>query len=185
MFPTLDSFATSFTKLELASKTDEPFGSETMFAIFLRILFRMLTFLEQDCLEEKPLSAPFEKAKNISHIRASEETLQKIDHILNHTFTTSVTAAQVSKQVYLSERQINRYIESQYSQTFQQRKTYLRINAACKLLISTDLAIADISKQVGYTSINTFYSAFKQQLGMTPNEFRIKISIETRPKAYN
>ena len=176
MFPPLGSFASSFSELERTSAEHRAFSDEAMFSIFLKILFEMLATLESGALDDQLITRSYDEEQILPSIRATEDTLQTIDHILNREFTTPITAADVSKQVYLSERQINRYMVNQYSQTFQQRKTYLRISTACKLLLSTDRPISDISSEVGYTSINTFYSAFKQQTGVTPNEFRINNS---------
>lgn len=176
IFPPLASFASGFSELERSSADHRAFSDETMFSIFLRILFETLSTLESGALDDQLITRSYDEEQSPRSIRATEDTLQTIDHLLNREFTTPITAADISKQVYLSERQINRYMVNQYSQTFQQRKTYLRISTACKLLLSTDRSISDISNEVGYTSINTFYSAFKQQTGVTPNEFRIKHS---------
>ena len=63
---------------------------------------------------------------------------------------------------------------NQYGQTFLRRRAHLRVNAAKKLLRQSKDPIAAISRAVGYNSVNTFYSAFRKEVGMTPDEFRRK-----------
>jgi AraC-like DNA-binding protein len=133
----------------------------------------MLSNLTSPNFEKELIRSPFTEATKSASIRMSNDIIQKIDNILTTAYMTSITAKSLSNDLHVCEKQINRYILSQYSQTFLQRKTMIRINVACEMLTNTDISIAEISAKVGYTSINTFYSAFKNQIGITPNEFRI------------
>ncbi|MGW4273554.1 helix-turn-helix transcriptional regulator [Streptomyces seoulensis] len=48
----------------------------------------------------------------------------------------------------------------------------LRLQEAKRLLIQTDFSVADISSQVGYSSVGTFSSRFKSCVGVSPSMFR-------------
>lgn len=48
----------------------------------------------------------------------------------------------------------------------------LRIQEAKCLLVGTDRSVADISTQVGYSSVGTFSSRFKECVGLSPSRFR-------------
>ncbi|THA34046.1 AraC family transcriptional regulator [Streptomyces sp. A1277] len=48
----------------------------------------------------------------------------------------------------------------------------LRIQEAKCLLVGTDRSVADISAQVGYSSVGTFSSRFKECVGLSPSRFR-------------
>ncbi|SRR6266851_2459915 len=48
----------------------------------------------------------------------------------------------------------------------------LRLQEAKRLLVSTSLSVADISNQVGYTSVGTFSSRFKSRVGVAPTMYR-------------
>ncbi len=53
--------------------------------------------------------------------------------------------------------------------------TYLlniRLNSACKLIIDTNLSLADISQKIGFADFPSFYRAFKKQYSIGPNEYR-------------
>lgn len=185
IFPPSHNYLSDFSEMERLHIEHGTFHNEAIFSMFLKILFSILSTLESGTLDDKLIIQSFPNYNNeLPRIRASDATLKSIDYILHIEFKTQITVADISKQLYLSERQINRYIMSQYSQTFQQRKTQLRINLACKLLLETERSILDISQEVGYLSINTFYSAFKKQIGITPSEFRIASSNEKNGDVY-
>jgi transcriptional regulator GlxA family with amidase domain len=49
----------------------------------------------------------------------------------------------------------------------------LRVNRAQRLLLSTDLGIAEIAGLVGFSSVQTFNRVFKQQSRLlSPSEYR-------------
>ncbi|MGW4425689.1 helix-turn-helix domain-containing protein [Streptosporangium sp. NPDC004631] len=48
----------------------------------------------------------------------------------------------------------------------------LRLQEAKRLLLSTSLSVADISIQVGYSSVGTFSSRFKSCVGLAPTTYR-------------
>ncbi|MCX4970609.1 AraC family transcriptional regulator [Streptomyces sp. NBC_00654] len=48
----------------------------------------------------------------------------------------------------------------------------LRIQEAKRLLVNTDFSVADISSQVGYSSVGTFSSRFKACVGLSPSAYR-------------
>ncbi|BCJ62514.1 helix-turn-helix transcriptional regulator [Micromonospora endophytica] len=51
--------------------------------------------------------------------------------------------------------------------------TALRLEAAKRLLVESDLRVTDICFQVGYNSLGTFTSRFTQLVGMSPYQFRV------------
>ncbi|MGM9682581.1 MAG: helix-turn-helix domain-containing protein [Eubacteriales bacterium] len=174
--PPMERFSSAFKLLKDMDQSSQPFATETMFAIFLQIVFGMLSAFQSPDTDIEIVSIPCENTVKHPSLRVPGDILEKINNILSTEYMTDVTAGSLSQKLYISEKQINRHIFNQYSQTFQQRKTFLRINSACELLTQTDKSISEICKAVGYTSINTFYSAFKIQTGLTPNEFRIYYS---------
>lgn len=68
------------------------------------------------------------------------------------------------------------YLSSQFKKEFGigllDYITTVRINAAKKLLVTTDLSNADIGERVGYANQRTFLRAFSKAEGITPKEYR-------------
>ena len=52
--------------------------------------------------------------------------------------------------------------------------TTIRINAARKLLISTDKLLTDIALETGFWDQSHFVKAFKAERGLTPSRYRRK-----------
>ena len=171
--PPSESTSSIFESLYKLGHYKKPFSTELIFSHFITLIFEMLSNLTSPNFEKELIRSPFTEPQKSASIRMSNDIIQKIDNILSTAYMTNITAKSLSNDLHICEKQINRYILSQYSQTFLQRKTMIRINVACEMLTNTNLSIAEISTRVGYTSINTFYSAFKNQIGITPNEFRI------------
>ena len=48
----------------------------------------------------------------------------------------------------------------------------LRINSACVLLTTTEMAITDIAIEVGFNTVKTFTRNFVQQKNITPSVYR-------------
>ncbi|UUZ80110.1 helix-turn-helix domain-containing protein [Paenibacillus sp. P26] len=69
-------------------------------------------------------------------------------------------------------RHANNIFKESYGMTPVQYLTESRIRVAKKLLIETDKDIVSICFEVGYESLPTFYRAFKNTVGLSPNKFR-------------
>lgn len=52
----------------------------------------------------------------------------------------------------------------------------IRIQKSCDLLRDQDLKISSIAEQIGFASPQRFNVAFRKIMGMTPMEYRRKIS---------
>lgn len=119
--------------------------------------------------------APIEGQNNIKHRippRIPSDLLSQINATLVKEYMNDVTPESLSKVLFVTPRQIDRYILNQYGRTFLQQRTVFRINRAKKLLTETNIPAIKIAEMVGYRSVNTFYHAFKTQVGMTPDVFR-------------
>lgn len=69
--------------------------------------------------------------------------------------------------VYLS-----RTLKRELGETFVAFLTGLCIRKAIQLLNATDLTIHEIAGRVGYDSQHYFSTAFKRQMGVSPNQYR-------------
>ena len=47
-----------------------------------------------------------------------------------------------------------------------------RMEYASKILLQTDMSVADIGLMAGYVNPSKFSAAFKQEIGLTPNEYK-------------
>nr|WP_251106229.1 AraC family transcriptional regulator [Breznakiella homolactica] len=49
----------------------------------------------------------------------------------------------------------------------------VRINSACLLLATTDMAVIDVCYACGYANLSSFNAAFKKRTGTTPSRYRL------------
>jgi YesN/AraC family two-component response regulator len=48
----------------------------------------------------------------------------------------------------------------------------VRVAEAKRLLLGTDLSVADVAHAVSYTNLNQFYKVFYRSCGVSPGEYR-------------
>ena len=167
-----DGLRELFLQLRGFHLSDDFISEGFISASCIQILYTVLAIIQQKNRDSQKSDARTEQKKPYSPYRVSFNVLYQINNILNTEYTKDITPESLSRSFFISPRQINRYIMNQYGQTFLQRRNLLRISTARELLQETDKPISEISNTVGYSSINTFYSAFKLVTGVTPNLYR-------------
>ena len=95
----------------------------------------------------------------------------EIDKIISNEFQT-ITIEELAKRLYLSVRELQRYLNDNYKKTFITLKNEARMSFASNKLIYSDLSITEISELVGYSSIEHFSNAFKKYYGISPLKYR-------------
>lgn len=108
----------------------------------------------------------------------SEESLQyairtdKIDGYFGHNFSNSWDEDTLAEILHLSKRQLARILLNHYGMTFRQKKLAARMDHARYLLQMTNMHIYEIAAATGYHSEAAFYKAFRNQYGLTPQDYR-------------
>lgn len=93
----------------------------------------------------------------------------------NNRFLTDITLQEISKLTNYSAGYISKLFHKKYGATLVSYITSLRIEHAKKLLINTDLTVAEICLQSGFSSMSNFQSSFKKLNGCTPSQFRASV----------
>lgn len=97
-----------------------------------------------------------------------------VSSIINGEFNNNITLEYIAKALNLSVRQTNRIILNCYGMTFSELILENKMRYAAMLLESTSASIAEIARQVGYSSTKGFYHSFKKKFRMLPSEYRKK-----------
>lgn len=84
-----------------------------------------------------------------------------------------------AKLSFMSNSQFSRVFKEASGLTFSQMIRKLRIEHGCKLLGSTDLSVAAISKDCGFTNLSNFNRQFLREMGISPRAFR---GLQTRQR---
>lgn len=103
---------------------------------------------------------------------------QITDYIYKNFTTEKLTASQVASQFGITVAEMNRLMLYHSDMNFETLLNFVRINRACELLTSTDYYVIDVAFEVGYSNIKTFNTNFLKFKGMTPTDFRNRITFQ-------
>jgi PAS domain S-box-containing protein len=94
--------------------------------------------------------------------------------IMLNDYAQPLSTAALAAKVSLSVSQFNRQFRKKFHTTPRAYLTNVRMNAACHLLVSTDLPISDISLQTGFYDQSHFSNQFVRHRGLPPSQYRTK-----------
>lgn len=100
------------------------------------------------------------------------------DYIYKNYATEKLSASQVASKFGVSVPEMNRLMLYYSEMNFETLLNYVRVNHACELLASTEHYVIDVAFEVGYSNIKTFNLNFYKYKGMTPTEFRSRITLQ-------
>lgn len=105
----------------------------------------------------------------------------KIKRILNfistHFNDSQLSLVKLANMASMSPTSFSKYFKKQTGQNYIEALTNLRLSEACKLLVNTDLSIAEIAHCCGYNNLSNFNKLFKTQYKCTPKQFAERIKI--------
>ena len=96
-------------------------------------------------------------------------------YIAGH-YNDNIKLEDVAYHVNMNPAYLSRYFKKHTGEKFIDYLSQVRIDNAKMLLIDPCNKIYDICEMVGYRSKHHFYNVFKQQTGMTPSEYRNRIT---------
>ena len=91
---------------------------------------------------------------------------------LNQNYYKNLSLEDIAKIFHFSSYYIARKFKEETGFTINQYITNRRMGEAEKLLIYTDMSIAEISTEIGYENINHFYATFKKYTGIAPGKLK-------------
>ena len=118
--------------------------------------------------------------QKIGRILSFEET-KDIYNIVSYIYrnhTKNISINDVSEKFDVSPLKVNMILLSQVEKSFSDFLNYVRINHACKLLLTTDKTIIDIAIEVGYENTKTFNRNFVKYKLMTPSDYRSEVWLQ-------
>jgi AraC-like DNA-binding protein len=84
----------------------------------------------------------------------------------------SITLKKLADQIGLSTRQTERTVRKQYGMSFKDKKWQARMEAAAKLLLTTDLPIREVAIAAGFSTPERFSHSFKKYYYQSPSKYR-------------
>ena len=101
-----------------------------------------------------------------------EANIQRVVDYLNVNFRDNITLSQAAEMAYTGSRYFSKKFKKCTGFGFSEYLTYLRINEASKMLISTRENISQISVDCGFNNSSYFGDVFKKIKGVSPQKYR-------------
>jgi PAS domain S-box-containing protein len=89
-------------------------------------------------------------------------------------YAQPLSIADLAAKASLSVSQFDRQFKKKFQTTPRKYITNVRINAACELLVSSDLPICEIALETGFYDQSHFTNQFVRHKGMPPSHYRRK-----------
>lgn len=102
--------------------------------------------------------------------------VRKALEYMGEHYNEKLMLAEVSEKIYVSQWHLSKLLNKETGQNFSELLNGIRIRKAQDLLKNPSYRIADVADMVGFGEVNHFSKVFKKINGLSPNEFRNKIS---------
>lgn len=107
-----------------------------------------------------------------SRFAAANPNLTMILDYIHQYYMEPLSLSDVAHHFHFNPSYLSTFFSSHIAEGFSEYLNRVRVDKAAELLQATDLAIADISVQVGYSDHSYFTKVFKKLKGMSPSQFR-------------
>ena len=103
---------------------------------------------------------------------ANDEPIRDVLAWVPDNLTADLSISAMAVQAHLSERQFSRVFKSELGITPAEHVEAVRMEAACRLLETTALAVEEIARACGFGTPETMNRAFRRRLNTTPGNHR-------------
>lgn len=100
------------------------------------------------------------------------ENVNKVIGYIRDNYNKKITVSEVADFIGMSEQYFCRYFKKKMGKTLTEYINEIRIDKAAAMLVNTDEKVIDIAIQCGYDNISYFIKRFKNEKGVTPQEYR-------------
>ena len=115
---------------------------------------------------------------NVIRINQTENSVRVIDkmrgYIHEHCSDCGFSIKQMADDFGVSASALSQYFKEHQGSTVLEYTAKLRMEKAKSLLRSTHIPLQDVALEVGYYNVASFIRRFKQIVGCTPGEYRIR-----------
>ncbi|MHC8334293.1 helix-turn-helix domain-containing protein [Pseudomonas sp. LB3P25] len=103
--------------------------------------------------------------------RSSERINKAFDYLLTE-LTGDIRLSVIAQRLEMSEPGFSRFFKRITGHGFIDLMRKLRVQRACRLLLQTEMSVADICFEVGYENLSNFNRHFRIEMEQTPSEYR-------------
>jgi AraC-like DNA-binding protein len=106
--------------------------------------------------------------------RLADVSARRMDEILDFIkdHHADITLRKLAQEFHFAEQYLSKYIKKHTGVTYSDIVRKIKLERSLELLDTTNMAIADISSMVGYSSPENFMRQFKRKYGISPTSYR-------------
>ncbi len=125
---------------------------------------------KEDPLAEMPDNEHIENQYRI----CANGPVPEIKRYINTHYEEPLTVSLLAKLYSFSPAYLGRIFKKETGASLSEYLKKVRLQVACELLEKSNIPINDLAEKVGFQDLNYFYRIFKQEKGVTPNQYRQK-----------
>ena len=157
-------FRNEITLMELFSVLEEIHSEKSVGTVLARLITVERIFCEMISL--------WENVGLMSFSACISDTVAKIQNIISSEFASPITATDVARRINISYSHMATILSRELNTSFSELLLNERINAAKRLLLTTDMSITEIALDAGFTDSSYFIKKFHKFTGTTPHKYR-------------
>ena len=105
----------------------------------------------------------------------NKKLLYRIFSFVEENYANDCTLSNLSKEIGYDYAYLSRYFKKTIGMAFNAYVTHYRLSHACYLMENTDSPILHCAFESGFSSLRSFNRSFKEQLHMSPTQYRSNI----------
>ncbi|WP_201491938.1 helix-turn-helix domain-containing protein [Pseudomonas paracarnis] len=109
--------------------------------------------------------------------RSAERINKALDYLMRE-LTGDVRLSDIARQLDMSEPGFSRFFKRNTGHGFIDLMRKFRVQRACRLLLHSQMSVADICFEVGYANLSNFNRHFRIEMHQTPSEYRRQAALQ-------
>ncbi|MEQ6377894.1 AraC family transcriptional regulator [Bacillaceae bacterium S4-13-56] len=122
----------------------------------------------------KELKKLFNNLSNENRKLNISSEIQIVKEYIEENYNKTIKISEIAEHIFISREYLSRQFKKVTNMTVGDYITKVRLNHSKYLLETTELKIADVAYQSGFTDESYFSKIFKKHYGMSPNNFRLR-----------
>ncbi|WP_044210866.1 AraC family transcriptional regulator [Flammeovirga sp. OC4] len=103
---------------------------------------------------------------------ATNDRIEKVQNFISDHYDRKIKLSEIAHELNMTEQSFSRFFSKAMQRPFFVFLNEYRINRVSRLLLETDMQVAEIGYRCGYESLPFFYQQFKKFKNYSPLEFR-------------
>jgi AraC-like DNA-binding protein len=144
----------------------------------LQRLIALISILDNLSWAEKSEKEILSSIEFTRRLQPNDQTrIDRVCTYINENYKNPLRLKDAANIVNMSSTAFSRFFKKSTGKTFVSYVNALRIGWACKLLIESEMNIAEISYEVGFNNLSNFNRRFYERHKMNPREYRQHFSL--------